>query len=164
MNLYQEAISNASPKDENKIEQMVNWSIFSDKIRYVDSCMNMMPRLTIRPLEEKKHRKLFSSLYVKEDQIPNIIFDEDRIRETYFDKYDGVQSEISQETRFDESTDLSTTYLGKVDPMRKSVIRAEEGFPILGQGYMLGKLSDKTECSILIDMGASSHICLNHSI
>ena len=71
MNPYQEAISNAGPKDENKIEQMVNWSIFSDKIRYVDSCMHMMPRLTIRPLEEKKHRKLFSSLEVKEDQIPN---------------------------------------------------------------------------------------------
>ena len=53
--------------------------------------MNIMPRLTIRPLEEKKHRKLFSSLEVKENQIPDIIFDEDRIRETYFDKYDGVQ-------------------------------------------------------------------------
>ena len=45
VNSYQKAISNASPKDENKIEQMINWSIFSDKIRYVDSCMNIMPRL-----------------------------------------------------------------------------------------------------------------------
>ena len=43
VNPYQKVISNASPKDENKIEQMINWSIFSDKIRYVDSCMNMMP-------------------------------------------------------------------------------------------------------------------------
>ena len=142
VNPYQKAISNASPKDENKIEQMMNWSVFSDKIRYVDSCMNMMPRLTIRPLEENKHRKIFSTL--EEDQIPNIIFDEDRIRETYFDKYDSIQSEISQETRFDESTDLSTTYLGKVDQTRKSVIRAEESFPISGQGYTLGKLSDKS--------------------
>ena len=155
MNPYQKAISNVSPKDENKIEQMVNWSIFSDKIRYVDSCTNMMPRLTIRPLEEKKHRKLFSRLEIKEDQIPDIIFDEDRIKEMYFDKSDGVQSDISQETKFNESTDLSTTYLGKVDQTRKSVIRAEESFPISGQGYMLGKLSDKTECSILIDTGAS---------
>ena len=155
VNPYQKAISNASPKDENKIEQMINWSIFSNKIRYVDSCMNMTPRLTIRPLEEKKHRKLFSTLEVKEDQIPDIIFDKNRIKETYFDKYDGVQSEISQETRFDESTYLSTTYLGKVDQTRKSVIRADESFPISGQGYTLGKLSDKTECSILIDMRAS---------
>ena len=50
---------------------------------------------------------------------------------------------------------MSTTYLGKVDQTRKSVIRAEESFPISGQGYTLGKLSDKSECSILIDMGAS---------
>ena len=103
----------------------------------------MTPRLTIRPLEEKRHRKLFSTLEVKEDQIPDIIFDEDRIRETYFDKYVCIHSEISQETRFDESTDLSTTYLGKVDQTRKSVIRAEESFSISGQGYTLGKLSDK---------------------
>ena len=155
MNPYQKAISNASPKDENEIEQMINWSIFSDKITYVDSCMNMMPRLTIRPLEEKKHRKLFSTLEVKGDQIPDIIFDEDRIKGMYFDKYDGVQSEISQETRFDESTDLSTTYLGKVDQTRKSAIKAGESFPISGQGYTVGKLSDKTECSKFIDTGAS---------
>ena len=155
VNPYQKAISNASLKDENKIEQMINWSIFSDKIRYVNSCMNMTPRLTRRPLEEKKHRKLFSTFEVKEDQIPNIIFDEDRIRETYFDKYDGVQSEISQETRFDEGTDLSTAYQGKLDQTRKSVIKAEESFPISVQGYTLGKLSDKTKCSILIDTGTS---------
>ena len=48
-----------------KIEQMINWSIFSDKIRYVDSCMNITLRLTIRPLEEKKHRMLFSTLEIR---------------------------------------------------------------------------------------------------
>ena len=50
---------------------------------------------------------------------------------------------------------MSTTYLGKVEHTRKSEIRVEEGFPISGQGYTVGKLSGKTECSILIDMGAS---------
>ena len=53
--------------------------------------MNITPILTVKPLEEKKHRKLFTTLEVKEDQIPNIIFDENRIKETYFDKYDSVQ-------------------------------------------------------------------------
>ena len=38
---------------------------------------------------------------------------------------------------------------------RKYVIKAEERFPISGQEYMNGKLLDQTECSILIDMGAS---------
>ena len=55
-NPYQKAITNINVKDENKIEQMINWSIFSDKIRYVDSSMNETPKLTIRPLEENKHR------------------------------------------------------------------------------------------------------------
>ena len=45
------------------------------------------------------------------------------------------QSEISQVTRFDESTDLRTTYLSKINQARKSVITAEESFPISGQGY-----------------------------
>ena len=55
-NLYQKAITNINTKDENKIEQMINWSIFSDKLRYVDSSINETPKLIIRPLEENKHR------------------------------------------------------------------------------------------------------------
>ena len=47
-NPYQKAITNINIKDENKIEQMINWSIFSDKLRYVDSSMNEIPKLTIR--------------------------------------------------------------------------------------------------------------------
>ena len=134
---------------------MINWSIFSDKIRYIDSCKNVTPNLTIRPLEEKKHRRLFSTLEVQEDQIPEMIFEENKVKEAYFDRYEDVQSEISQVARFDESSDLSTTYLGKINQTRKSVIRAEESFPISGQGYTMHKLSDKTDCSILIDTGTS---------
>ena len=117
--------------------------------------MNETSILTIRPLEEKKHIRLFSTLEIQDDQILEMIFEENKVKETYFDRYEGVQSEISQVTRFDESTDLSTTYLGRINQTRKSVIRAEESFPILRQGYMVGKLSDKTDSSILIDTGAS---------
>ena len=35
------------------------------------------------------------------------------------------------------------------------MIKAEEKFPISGQGYTNGKLLDQTECSILIETGAS---------
>ena len=45
---------------------MINWSIFSDKIRYVDTSMNETLKLTIRPLEEKKHRRLFDALEMQE--------------------------------------------------------------------------------------------------
>ena len=69
---------------------------------------------------------------IQEDQILEMIFEENKVKETYFDKYEGTQSEISQVTRFDENKDLSMTYLGKRGQTRKSVIRAEESFPISG--------------------------------
>ena len=55
-NPYQKATTNINIKDENKKEQMINWSIFSDKLRYVDSSMNETPKLTKGPLQENKHR------------------------------------------------------------------------------------------------------------
>ena len=66
--------------------------------------------------------------------------------------YEGIQSKILNTTRFDEKSDLSTTYLGKSD---RSKFKAEESFPISKQGYMLGKLVDGTECQILLKTGAS---------
>ena len=61
---------------------MINWSIFSDKLRYVDSSTNETPKLTIRPLDENKHRQLFNALEIQEDQIPEMIFEESKVRET----------------------------------------------------------------------------------
>ena len=58
-------------------------------------------------------------------------------------------------TRFDENSDLSTTYLGRVDTTKPSEIKAEETFPTSEQGYTVAKLLDRTECQILLDTGAS---------
>ena len=41
-------------------------------------------------------------------------------------------AEISQATRFDESTDLSATYLGRIDMSRDMIIKVEEKCPISG--------------------------------
>ena len=156
-NPYQMAILIKKSKDDAKIEQMIIWSIFSDMIKYVDgsSFSDVTPSLMVRPLDDRKHRRLYNSLKIDEDLTADIIFEEDRIRDAYFDKYNGIHAEISQATKFDESTDLSTTYLGRTDMTKEYVIRAEERFPIFGQGNTNGKLLDQTDCSILIDMGAS---------
>ena len=130
LNPYQMAILNKKPKEDARAEQMINWSIFSDRIKYVNSYVSMNPSLTIKPLEDRKHKRLYSSLETNENLTPDMMFDEDRIRDIYLDRYDGVQAEISQVTSFDESTDLSTTYLGKTDMTRDYVIKAEEKFPI----------------------------------
>ena len=46
-------------------------------------------------------------------------------------------------------------YLGKADKSKTNKIKAEESFPISEQGHTVGKLLGRTECQILLDMGAS---------
>ena len=93
----------------------------------------------------------------KERQMLELDFEDmpEKLKEEYLDIYDGIQSETLSTTRFDENSDLSTTYLGRVDMTRASKIKAEETFPISEQGYTVGKLLDGTECQILLDTGAS---------
>ena len=73
----------------------------------------------------------------------------------YLDIYCRIQSEILNTTGFDGNSDIRTTYLGAVDTTRVGKFKLEETFPISEQGYILGKLSDGTECQVLLDTGAS---------
>ena len=74
-----------------------------------------------------------------------------------------MKSEILVTTRFDDNSDLSTTYLGKINMIRDHKMAAEEKFPMSEQGYRTGKLLDVTECQILLDTGArKSFISKSH--
>ena len=79
----------------------------------------------------------------------------DKLMEEYLDWYEGVKSEILNTTRFDENSDLSTTYLGKEYMTSTDKMVVEVRFSITEQGYTLGKLLDGTECQILLDTGVS---------
>ena len=57
--------------------------------------------------------------------------------------------------KFNENSDLSMTYLGQMKMTRDTKIKAEERFPITGQGFASGKLLDGMECQILLDTGAT---------
>ena len=74
----------------------------------------------------------------------------------YTDVYEGIQSEIVSATRFDENSDLSTTYLGRTNKENKEKVRAEESFLISEHGYSSGRLLDDTACQLLLDTGASN--------
>ena len=52
------------------------------------------------------------------------------LREEYLDIYEGIDSEIVNTTRFDENSDLSTTYLGRLYRSKSDKLKAEESFPI----------------------------------
>ena len=79
----------------------------------------------------------------------------DKLKSEYLDVYEGVYVEIVSSDRFDEDTDLSTTYLGQMGMTRDTEVKAEENFPITTCGYTKGKLLDGTECDILVDSGVS---------
>ena len=76
--------------------------------------------------------------------------------------YEGIYAEIISSNRFDEDTDLSTTYLRQADMIRDTEVKAKENFPITAQGYTKGKLLGGTECDILVDTGMSKS-CMSKS-
>ena len=54
----------------------------------------------------------------------------EKLKGEYLDVYEGIQSEILSTTRFDENSDLITTYLGRIDLIKNCKIKAEESFLI----------------------------------
>ena len=77
-----------------------------------------------------------------------------KLQEEYMDIYQGIHTEIVSPNRFDKNSDLSTTYLGRVDK-KDQQLKVEESFPISEHGYTSSKLLDGTECQLLLDTGAS---------
>ena len=78
------------------------------------------------------------------------------LQEEYLDVYEGIQSDIVSSSRFDENSDISTAYLGKIESKEsQDKLKAEESFPISENGYTLGRLLDGTKCQLLLDTGAS---------
>ena len=70
--------------------------------------------------------------------------------------YDGIQSDIVSSSRFDENSDISMTYLGKMGNMEGlDKLKPEESFLISENGYTLSRLLDETKCQLLLDTGAS---------
>ena len=130
------------------------WLILSNVVNYVqyDRHPKNFYSFNIKTMNKERCKK--SDI---EEKLLKLDFGDtpEKLREEYLDMYEGIQSEIMSTTRFDENSDLSTTYLGRVGMTRVSKITAEETFPISEQGYTVGNLLDGSECQILLDTGAS---------
>ena len=75
--------------------------------------------------------------------------------------YEGIQSDIVSSNKFDENSDISMTYLGKLGPEEgQDKLKAEESFPISENGYTSERLLDGTKCQLLLDIGASKSFML----
>ena len=61
-NPYQMVILNKVYKDDINTEQMTHQSILSDLIKYIDGSLDMVPSLTVKPLDYRQHKRLYHSL------------------------------------------------------------------------------------------------------
>ena len=115
-------------------------------------------------MNKEKHKR--KSNIEEERQMLELDFEDmlEKLKEDYLDVYNGIQSEILSTTRFDENSDLSTTYLGRVDTTRTSNIKAEETFPISEQGYTVGKLLDGQKVKYYWTQELGNHLCIKHTI
>ena len=97
----------------------------------------------------------YIELQEKESLIAHVNFrgSPDKLKSEYLDVYEGVYAEIISSDRFDEDTDLTTTYLGEIVMTRDMEVKAEEIFPITERGYTKGKLIDGMVCDM--DTGTS---------
>ena len=133
---------------------MGQWSILSNVLNYVQhSKFNSMNHtLNVRSVNRYK---------VKPDmgkEFRELDFDTvtQNLQEEYLDMYEGIQSDIVSSSRFDENSDISTTYLGKIESKEsQDKLKAEESFPIPENGCTLGRLLDGTKCQLLLDTGTS---------
>ena len=153
-NPYRELIVNNAEKIEPLMMEMEQWSILGNVLNYIqhDRHHRMNHILDIRATNkcrcnpEAKEEKEFMELDF--GSTPH------KLHKEYLDVYEGIHSEIINTTRFDENSDLSMTYLGRLNKTRNDKLKTEESFPISEHGHTSGKLLDRTECQLLLDTGA----------
>ena len=88
--------------------------------------------LNIDQMNYRQERGLYKELQEEELVRTDVNFGRgpEKLKAEYLDVYEGVYAEVISTDRFDEDTDLSTTYLGQVDMTRNVEVKAEENFPI----------------------------------
>ena len=125
INPYRELIVNNMEKLESPTTQMEQWSILSNILSYVQhSKFNSMNHtLSVKPVNRYKIKPDEGNEFREIDfsTIPQ------NLQEEYLVVYKGIQSDIVSSSRFLENSDISTTYLGRVEHMEsQDKLKAEE--------------------------------------
>ena len=117
-NPYQELVVNNAEKIEPLMTQMEQLSILSNILSYVQHSRfhSMKHTLDIKAVNKYKHRP-----NIEDREFRELDFGAtpQKLHEEYMDIYEGIQSERVSATRLDENSDLSTTYLGRVEKGNK---------------------------------------------
>ena len=157
VNSYKDAMLKEPDRKRDPVP-IEEWSILSDCVKYVmHGESEAFQKLSIDSMNYRQNRDLYKRLNNEQIIKTSLNFGKspEMLKADYLDMYEGVYPEVISTDRFDEDTNLSTTYLGQVDMERDTEVKAEESFPMTARGYTKGQLLDGTDCEILIDTGAS---------
>ena len=163
INPYRELVVNNAERIESPMTQMEQWSIISNILNYVQhSKFNSINHsLSIKPVNRYKIKPDDGEEFREVDfgAIP------ENLQEEYLDVYEGIESDIVSSSRFDKNSDISTTYLGRIEHREsQDKLKAEESFPTSENGYTLGRLLDGMNCQLLLDTWVLVNLlCQNHS-
>ena len=127
-NPYKKVVLNKVFRQEDKSPEMRNWSIFSNNVRYIQHEQKILHKLNIDTLDYRHHKELYFKLKGEERETLDVDFRiyPDILRSKYLDVYEGVYEEMVYANKFNEDSDLSTTYLEWTKMTRDTKIRAEE--------------------------------------
>ena len=113
INPYRELIVNNTEKTEPPMTQMEQWSILSNVLNYVQQSRfnSMNHSLSVRPVNRYRIKPDMGKEFRELDfgTVPQ------NLQEEYLDVYEGIQSDVASSSRFDENSDINTTYLGKIE-------------------------------------------------
>ena len=124
-NPYRKLIVNKAEKIEPLITQMEQWSIPSNVLNYIHHYRHHMIHQNLRIRAVNKYKNGIETKGEREITELDFGITPKLVCEECLDVYEGIQSEIVNTTRFDENSDLSTTYLGKSDKTRNDKLKAE---------------------------------------
>ena len=112
-NPYKELIINNAEKIEPLMTQMEQWSILSNILNYVQHSRlkSMNHTLDIKAVDKYTCRPSKDSREFKEQEFGAT---PQKLQEEYMDIYEGIHSELISSNRFDENSDISTTYLRQI--------------------------------------------------
>ena len=128
-NPYKELIVKNAEKLEPLMTQMEQWSILSNFLNYIqyDKHPKNYHNLSINAVNKYKNildtSKERDMVELDFSVMPYILWEE------YLDVYEEIQSEVVNTTRFDENSDLSTTYLGRSGRAKSENSRQKNHFP-----------------------------------
>ena len=78
----------------------------------------------------RQNKDLYKSLNNEQTIKTNLNFSNNakKLKAGYLDVYEGIYAEVIRTDRFDEDTNISTTYIGRVDMARNTEVKAEKKF------------------------------------